>query len=627
MRADEVVVGTAGHIDHGKTSLVRALTGTDTDRLPEEKRRGITIDLGFAHMDLATPQGLPLRVSFVDVPGHHAFVRNMLAGAGGIDCALLVVSAEEGIRPQTEEHLGICELLGVRRGLAVVTKADAVAHERLADRCREVRDFLQGSFLHGAPVLAASAFTGQGLPELKQGLAEMAAAVPARDRGGLPRLPVDRVFAMRGFGTVVTGTLQSGVIRRGDMLVCEPSGRRARVRAVQRHGRAAEEAEAGSRVALNLTGIETGEIGRGQTLVAAGGARAVERLDAEIRMLPGASPLKHGAEVRLHAFTAEVGARVLLYEGAALAPGATGLAGLRLNGPVVLLPGDRFVLRQPSPATTVGGGRVLDAHPILRQRKGERRAWLESLRAAPPAEALHLRAERRGRSGIGIEQLAAELGWAQERVEAALKDAPGVVRTGHLLLAGAAFAEVMRVIAEQAGAAAGRDASGAGLKRSELRSRTALAEAVFEAALERLVLEGRLAIAGELVRPFAARTPVGDRRSMEAVAEEYRAGALNPPLLRDVGNRLRMAEPELRRVMTLLLREKTLVKVGSEDWYVHREALDHLRERIVALKGQSLDVARFKQLTGLSRKMAIPLLEYLDRQFVTRRTGETRVVL
>jgi selenocysteine-specific elongation factor len=627
MRAEEVVVGTAGHIDHGKTSLVRALTGTNTDRLPEEKRRGITIDLGFAHMDLATPQGLPLRVSFVDVPGHHAFVRNMLAGAGGIDCALLVVSAEEGIKPQTREHLAICELLGVHRGLVVVTKADAVTNERLGERCREVRDFLQGSFLESAPVLAASAFTGQGLPELKQALAETAGAVPRRGRGGLARLPIDRVFAMRGFGTVVTGTLQSGVIRRGDALIAEPSGRRVRVRAVQRHGQAAEEAEAGSRVALNLTGIETGEIGRGETLVAVSGAKAVERLDAEIRMLPGASPLKHGAEVRLHAFTAEVGARVLLYEGPAIGAETTGLAGLRLSGPVVLLPGDRFVLRQPSPATTVGGGRVLDAHPILRQRKADRRAWLESLRAVPPAEALRLRVERRGRSGIGVEQLAAELGWAPERLEASLRDTAGVVRAGHLLLTGAVFAEVMRTVAEQAEAAAGRDASGAGLKRSELRSRTGLAEAIFEAALARLVADRRLAITGELVRPFAARTPDGDRRNMDAVAAEYLAGALNPPLLREVGMRLRMAEPELRRVMTLLLREKTLVKVGSEDWYVHREALDRLRERIRALRGQSLDVARFKELTGLSRKMAIPLLEYLDRQFVTRRTGETRVVL
>ncbi len=386
-RPRSVVIGTAGHIDHGKTTLVRMLTGVDTDRLPDEKRRGITIDLGFASLETKTHGGLPLQLSFVDVPGHHHFIRNMLAGAGGIDAVMLVISAEEGVKPQTEEHLAICGMLGVRAGLTVVTKIDRISADQLQRVCDLIRGFLNDTFLDTdrAPIVPVSAHSGQGLDHLRSKLASLAASVPARNSDALPRLPIDRAFVMKGFGTVVTGTLLAGSFECGQTLTIEPGSRAVRVRGIQVHGHTDRVAHGGSRVALNLVGLEPSEIHRGQTVLETGTLAAADTIDVEVTMLPNTPKLKHGCRVHFHAFSAEALATVSLYQHELIAPGSARLLRLKLQKPIVLAPDDRFVLRQPSPSMTIGGGRVLDVQPISGLRKSECLKWLEQLRSAPVA--------------------------------------------------------------------------------------------------------------------------------------------------------------------------------------------------------------------------------------------------
>ncbi|MGC2182870.1 MAG: selenocysteine-specific translation elongation factor, partial [Terriglobales bacterium] len=419
-----IIVGTAGHIDHGKTALVKALTGIDADRLEEEKRRGITIDIGFAHLELPAPHGEKLRLGFVDVPGHERFVRNMLAGVGGIDLVLLVIAADESIMPQTREHFDICRLLAVRRGITVLTKADAVDAEMLDVVRLEVEEFLRGSFLDPAhsPIVVASSLTGAGLPELKQALAKVAAEVPAKDSKALARLPIDRVFTMKGFGTVVTGTLISGAIRKEDELEVFPIGKRVRVRGVQVHGEAAEKAMAGQRTALNLAGVTVEDLARGMTLAPPETLRASKRIDVSLSLLPSARPLKDRARVHLHAYTSETVAEAALYGEKAIKPGGSGYAQLRLAESALLLPGDRFILRQFSPVVTIGGGVVLDATPLARARKDVVLPFLKGVDGGQREAAVRTRIARRQHEGITLKELTAETGWAKDVLSNLLAD-------------------------------------------------------------------------------------------------------------------------------------------------------------------------------------------------------------
>src|SRR3984957_8246703 len=357
-----IVIGTAGDIDHGKTALVKALTGIDADRLAEEKRRGITIDLGFAHMELAGRDGENLRLAFVDVPGHERFVRNMLAGAGGIDFVLLVIAADESIKPQTREHFEILQLLDVQTGITVLTKSDAVDAETLDVVRLEVEEFLRGTFLESprSPIVAVSSLSGAGLDDLKRAIIEKAASVGARDSQALARLPIDRVFTMKGFGTVVTGTLIAGTIRMEDELEVFPTGRRVRVRGVQVHGQSAETAVAGQRTALNLAGATTEELARGMMLAPAAVFQATSRVDVELSLLPSARPLKDRTRVHFHSYTSETIPSVVLYSQKQVGPGESAFAQLRLSEPTLLLPGDRFIIRQFSPVITSGGGVVVE---------------------------------------------------------------------------------------------------------------------------------------------------------------------------------------------------------------------------------------------------------------------------
>ena len=407
-----VIVGTAGHIDHGKTALVKALTGIDADRLEEEKRRGITIDIGFAHLELPAPDGSRIRLGFVDVPGHERFVRNMLAGVGGIALVLLVVAADEGIKPQTREHFDICRLLAIRRGITVLTKSDAVDAETLEVVRREVEDFVRGSFLDPAksPVVALSSLTGAGLDELKSALSQVASEVAAKDSAALARLPIDRVFTMKGFGTVVTGTLVAGTIRKEEELEIFPGGKSVRVRGVQIHGSPAEAAIAGQRTALNLAGLSTEDLARGMTLAAADTFRLTSRVDALLSLLPSAKPLKDGARVHFHAHTTETIAEARLYGTKILKPGAEAYAQLRFAEPMLLLPGDRFIVRQFSPVVTIGGGVVLDASPVTRkQRVADAAAFLKIMREGSPEQVLAARVARRGAIGLPLDEIPGEM--------------------------------------------------------------------------------------------------------------------------------------------------------------------------------------------------------------------------
>ena len=625
-----VILGTAGHIDHGKTALVRALTGIDTDRLPEEKRRGITIDLGFASLETQAPDGSALCLSFIDVPGHARFVRNMLAGAGGVDAVLLVISAEEGVKPQTEEHLAICTLLGIDRGITVVTKCDAVTEERLQDVTRSLRNFLNDTFLAAAPLIATSAYTGFGIEELRSETLRMAASIPARSRSMVVRLPIDRSFVMKGFGTVITGTLIAGSIRTGDELAVEPGGRITKARGIQVHGHMEEEAQAGSRVALNLMRIETQDLERGDTLVAPDAVASVDTIDVELSVLHNAPPLKHRARVHFHAFASECIATATLYDAPRVEAGEARLARLRLARPVVLLPGDRFVLRHGSPITTIGGGRVLDTHPLIRTRKTKTAEWLRRLNAASSEERVWLRIARRGVSGISIKQLSSETGLTCSVLDSLVGE---WVSNGQAHIAGdrrvltqesfsAAKDAILRLLRERSGS------DSTGIKRSQLKEQTALEADVFDAALQMMKQSGQLRIDDEFVAPFgAAPVTERDRKLLSVIAREYERAGVTPPSPEEAGERLGIVATEMRRLITLLLRDRTLVRLGSDSLCMDRRVLEELTNRVRALRGQRLDVTVFKQLAGVSRKYAIPLLEYLDRERVTIRQGDQRLVL
>jgi selenocysteine-specific elongation factor len=627
-----VIVGTAGHIDHGKSALVKALTGTDPDRLQEEKRRGITIDIGFAHLELPAPGGEPVRLGFVDVPGHERFVRNMLAGVGGIDLVVLVIAADESIKPQTREHFDICRLLGISRGLTVLTKSDLVDRDTLEVVRLEVEDFLRGSFLEGAPVLPVSAKTGAGLEELKQALAQAASQAPQRDSSALARLPVDRVFVMKGFGTVVTGTLIAGAIRREQELEVFPGQRRVRVRGVQVHGQAAEQAVAGQRTALNLAGITREELARGMMLAPPNTFRTSSRLHVSLTLLPSARPLKDRARVHLHAYTAETVAEVVLQEGRQLAPGSSGFAQLRTAEPQLLLPGDRFILRQFSPVVTMGGGTVLDPAPLPgKGARAEARALLPILARGAAREVLLARVARRGPAGLSLDDAVAETGWPRSRLEAQL---PGLknelVRVADVLLSQQAFAQARRQALAAVEEFHRANPLVAGISKEELREKLGLRPEVFGAVADALLGEKKIEVAGEQVRA-AGRTLVfkdEEAESKRAIEQAFAAAGLKVPALKDVLAGLRVDKARAQKIVTLLLRDRVLVKI-SDDLVFHRGALEELRRRVSGYKAKSarIGVAEFKDLTGVSRKYAIPLLEYLDRERVTRRVGDQREIL
>ncbi|HEX8072830.1 MAG TPA: selenocysteine-specific translation elongation factor [Pyrinomonadaceae bacterium] len=635
-----IVVGTAGHIDHGKTALVRALTGVDADRLPEEKRRGITIDLGFAELDLGD-----VRVGFVDVPGHERFVKNMLAGAHGLDAVALVIAADEGVMPQTREHFEIVRLLGVRAGLVALTKIDLVDEELLELVRAEVAELCAGSFLEAAPVVAVSARTGAGLEELRARLRAVAEAAPARVGETVARLPVDRAFTMRGFGAVVTGTLGAGEIASGEELELLPLGARVRVRGLQVHGRAVERAAAGQRTAVNLSGVDAAQIERGMVLAPAARLRPTQIIGARLEVLGDAPrPLRSRARVRVHLGAAEVLARVaVLAEGGELAPGASGFAQLRLEAPTVALPGDRFIVRSYSPPHTIAGGQVLDAFAAKHRGRARAaaRARLAELTDADAATRLALFVAAAGARGLDRAELAARTGWRDEVLTAAAAAAQArglVVEAEGTFVGREAFAGLLRAAQAEVEAHHRREPLQRGLLRETLRERVfahAPAE-VFRAALAAAESAGALVAERDVVRAAAHTLELApaDQALRDRLEAVYAAARLEAPTFDEALARAAaapVAREHGRKILQLLLDAGALVRVNN-DLLVHRAALEQLIADLRAYAARHepdrlLDVAAFKELAGVSRKYAIPLLEYLDRARVTRRAGDRRQVL
>ena len=627
-----VIVGTAGHIDHGKTALVKALTGIDADRLEEEKRRGITIDIGFAHLELPAPDGSKIRMGFVDVPGHERFVRNMLAGVGGIDLVLLVIAADEGIKPQTREHFDICRLLAIRRGITVLTKSDAVDAETLEVVRLEVQDFVRGSFLDTAqsPIVAVSSLMGAGLEVLKSALAKVASEVTAKDSAALVRLPIDRVFTIKGFGTVVTGTLVAGTIRKEEELEVFPSGKRVRVRGVQVHGSSADAAVAGQRTALNLAGVSTEDLARGMTLATADTFRSTSRVDTLLSLLPSAKPFKDGARVHYHAYTTETIAEARLYGTKQLKPGDEQYVQFRLSEPALLLPGDHFIVRQFSPVVTIGGGVVLDASPTTRkQRTEDAIAFLKILREGSQEQVLAARAARRGAMGLRLDDIPGEMNIRREEA-AKLAAKAGLVWCNPMLVAPAAYAKAKADVLHALKKFHDANPLVAGMSKEELRDRINLGPEVFYSVLGNLAEEKKLEVAGELVHLRGRGVVMKDEEaeSKKIIEQAFASAGLKVPSLKEVLAGLKVDKIRAQKIVTLLLRDKVLIKI-SEELVFHQSALLDLRHKIAALKTTvpKIDVARFKDMTGVSRKYAIPLLEYLDRERVTRRVGDERLIL
>ena len=644
-----IIVGTAGHIDHGKTALVKALTGIDADRLMEEKRRGITIDLGFAHMDLPAPDGETLRLGFVDVPGHERFVRNMLAGVGGIDLVLLVIAADESIKPQTREHFDILQLIGVTQGITVLTKLDSVDAETLDVVRLEVEEFLRGTFLEPpqAPIVAVSSLTGAGLDELKQAIIAAAAEVKPRDSRALARLPIDRVFTMKGFGTVVTGTLISGTIRKDEELQVFPSARRVRVRGVQVHGQSAEAAVAGQRTALNLAGASTEDLSRGMMLAPVSTFATTRIVDVQLRLLASAPfALKHRSRVHFHSYTMETVGEIVFqpsqhlnpavtkHAGAwQIAPGAEAFARIKLPEPALLLPGDRFIIRRFSPVVTIGGGVVLDATPIPGLKQVTVDTLLEHSATGNAQGMLTLRIARRWYRGLTMAQAVSETGWRSEVIASHLKGplAKGdVLKFGDLFFYSATMSALRQLLPETLAIFHQKNPLVPGLGKEELREKFTLSPEVFAAVLDLLLREKRIEVAGDLVRLPGRGVAMKDEEaeSKKKIEDAFALAGLKVPALHEVIAGLKVDKVRAQKIVTLLLRDKVLVKI-SEELVFHQSALEQLRRQIAGQKAKSpkMDVAQFKELTGVSRKYAIPLLEYLDRERVTRRVGDAREIL
>jgi len=652
-----IIAGTAGHIDHGKTALVRALTGIDADRLPEEKRRGITIDIGFADLDLGD-----VRIGFVDVPGHERFVKNMLAGAHGIDVLVLVIAADEGVMPQTREHFDICRLLDVREGMIVLTKKDLVDDDLLVLVSAEARELVAGSFLAHAPMLSVSSRTGDGIEELKNTLREVGSRVSGRSQDSLTRLPIDRVFSMSGFGTVITGTLIAGEINEGDELELLPGalshgsisgrtataiqpGKRVRVRGLQVHGAKVKQASAGQRTAVNLVGVEVAEIERGMVLAPAERLQATQIVDAQVRMLADAArPLRSRQRVRVHAGAAEVLARVQVLDAAQeIRPGEQGFAQLRFEAPMVAVLGDRFIMRSYSPQRTIGGGVILDPFAAKHRSKdlATIRERLTDLRSGSHQDIAARFTAAAAERGLSRSDLIARTAWREEIAEAAIGKARAngaVIDAAGELLSPSIFKDLKQSVQEEIHAHHRSEPLSRGLAKELLRGRVFKhsSAAIFRAVLSELEKESSLIVEGDVVRRREHTRAVAgaDAELRDRIEMIYREAKLAPPGLPDAFARAGVTaatQPHARKILQVLIDAGSMVRVEG-DMYFHRTALDEL---IGKLRGfaektatnRAIDVPAFKELAGISRKYAIPLLEYLDRERITRREGDRRVIL
>ncbi len=629
-----VILGTAGHIDHGKTELIKALTGIDTDRLKEEKERGITIDLGFAHLDLEED----VSIGIVDVPGHERFVKNMLAGVGGIDLVALIVAADEGVMPQTREHMAICQLLQIKSGLAVITKTDLVDEEWLAMVEEDVRDFMKGTFLESCSLLMTSSKTGQGIPELKTHLARLAGEIEAKNISTPFRMPIDRVFTMKGFGTVITGTLTSGTVNVEDQVEIFPHNLSTRIRSIQVHSQKVSQATAGQRTALNLSGTDKSSIIRGDVISLPERLHPTTLLDARMTLLGSAAhPIKHRGRVRFHHGTAEIMARVLLLERDYLEPGDEAYIQLYLEKPVCALPGDRFVIRSYSPVITIGGGQILDVKTARHRRhRKEILDHLQILESSSHREVLEELLLDAGSSGLGLEELFPRFDLSREDLLGLINDLSkkggavvideDKVHVMHRQL----FEEMGRSIEEQLTSFHVANPLKKGMSREELRSKVApVAERAFIRCIEHLENGKKVVVEKDLVRSASHKVELQEEQAeiKHRLEQEFLTSRFQPPSPQEAFSRLSISEQVGREMLQVLISEGVVARVKDKIVF-HRDSLSSAEEILIEFIKQNGEItaAQFRDLLDISRKYAIPLLEHFDNKRVTFRKGDVRVL-
>jgi selenocysteine-specific elongation factor len=631
-----ITIGTAGHIDHGKTALVKALTGIDTDRLKEEKERGISIELGFASLRL----GQETTFGIVDVPGHERFVKTMLAGVGGIDFVILVIAADEGVMPQTREHLHICELLGIRRGLVALTKKDLVDPEWLDLVQEETRTFLDKTFLHDAPILPVSAVHGEGLTELRDVLATLSAEPHPRRGDGIVRLPIDRVFTIRGFGTVVTGTLWTGSLAVGDEVAVLPKNLHSRVRRLQVHNENVERAAAGQRAAVNLPGLETDQIERGDLLSAPHTLRVSTGLEATLALLPDApKSLTNRTRVRFHLGTAEILARIILLDREKVNPGEEAYVHLRLERPTAAMLHDRYVLRSYSPATTIGGGIILDpCPPAKRRRRPEVVAHLKILEQGSSRDRLLELLKSSSTSPLPLPTLRSLASLDAESLEELIREllAAGKIithkgREGDTYLHREIYEELQGTVLSLLKQFHAQQPLREGISKEEVRSRLGggVSPALFAQMLSSLMEAGEVTQDRDRVRLTAHRPQLSPAEAAltERLETLYRTAALQPPTMDAAFKKVGADRRGAQAVFFRLVEQGTLIKI-KDDLYVHRDTYEQVKARVLAhlAEHSSISVPTFKDLLGVTRKHAIPYLEHFDQIKLTRRAGDERVL-
>jgi selenocysteine-specific elongation factor len=629
----QIILGTAGHIDHGKTSLIRALTGTDTDRLKEEKERGITIELGFAALDLPSGQHLGI----VDVPGHEKFVKNMVAGATGIDIVVMVIAADEGVMPQTREHMEICTLLGVKYGIVAVTKVDMVDEEWLELALDDIRNFVRGTFLEDAAVATVSSATREGIPEFIQALDKLATKIPERPPSDLFRLPIDRVFTIKGFGTVITGSLISGRVQVGDTIMIYPSGIKSKVRGIQVHNRSAEEAVAGMRTAINFQGLEKEAISRGEVLSKPSSLEASYMVDVSLHYLASnKKPMKNRTRVRFHTGTSEVLGNVILLDREELAPGEDTVVQMRLDTPVALVKDDRFVIRSYSPVFTTGGGKVLNPIPLKHKRfKPDAVEALKALGHQAPEAIISFHVEASGYQGVSFAHLKIMTNLPDKKLENILqgllsqKTLIQVDKENRIYIHALCFENLENDTRRQLADYHKANPLKPGMPKEELKSKfpPLLTSKLFNLTLNQMIKENKIVQEENIIRLASHRVSLGGKQAdvKDKILKNYLDTGLEPPYFKELAKSLDMDAKRAKDVLMHLVAGGAIVKV-KEDLYFHAEAIKALKKRLVKfLEDQGeITTPQFKEMTGVSRKYVIPLAEHFDSTNVTLRVGDVR---
>jgi len=629
----QIILGTAGHIDHGKTSLIKAITGIDTDRLKEEKLRGITIELGFAFLDLPSGQHLGI----VDVPGHEKFVKNMVAGATGIDIVTMVIAADEGVMPQTREHMEICTLLGVKHGFVVLTKIDLVDEEWLELVVDDIRNFTQGTFLEDRPIIPVSSTTGQGIPELIEALDKASTEVSPRSSAGLFRLPVDRVFTMKGFGTVITGTLISGRVRVGDTIMVYPLNITSKVRGIQVHNQSVNTADAGMRTAINFQGLEKAAVNRGDVLALPGDLKPSYMVDVSIHFLQSnKKPVKNRTRVRFHSGTSEVLGNLILLDTEELLPGESTVAQLRLDSPVAIVKDDRFVIRSYSPIRTIGGGHVLNPIPGKHKRfKPEVIKGLKGLVESTPEEIIDYHIKESLYRGVSYSDLKVMTNLPDKQLDQTMqnllskKTAVLADRENRIYVHQSSFEKLKQVASRCLDAYHKANPLKAGMPKEELKSKfpSPASTKLFNLTLGQMIKEKMVAAEENTVRLALHKVSLAVDQSdiREKILNVYKKSGLTPPYFKELSKALNVDSARARDVLMLLVDEGIIVKT-KEDLYFYADIINDLKKRLVdfLLSHGEITTPQFKDMTGASRKFVIPLIEYFDAKNVTLRVGDIR---